>query len=108
MCRSGTDLSQTNNKVLTETGSRTQGLSFNVQSLYQPSYLDRLLFCYLNSEFIPTTRVWHCVCGVRGAGWCRVVHGGARWYMYVGCYSVTLLNHKYSSTFISIKILSDN
>ena len=90
MCRSGTDLSQTNNKVLTETGSRTQGLSFNVQSLYQPSYLDRLLICYLNSEFIPTTRVSHCVCGVRDAGWCRVVQGGARWTNPLGLIADTV------------------
>ena len=46
-----------NRKVLTETGSRTIGLSFNVPALYQLSYLGRLLFCYLNSGFILLTRM---------------------------------------------------
>ena len=50
-----------NRKVLTETGNRTQGLSFNDRALYQLSYFDRLLFCYLNSGFILINRVQYGV-----------------------------------------------
>ena len=55
-----------NRKVLTETGSRTQGLSFNVLALYQLSYLDRLLFWYLNSWFILITRASCGACRLQG------------------------------------------
>ena len=54
----------------------TLGLSFNVQGLYQLSYLDRLLFCHLNLGVYSSYPSVVCVCGVRGAGW----------YMYAGCY----------------------
>ena len=65
---------QYNRKVLPETRSRTRGLSFNIRARYQLSYLDRLLFCYLNSEFILITRASHvCVgCVVQG-GTCMQV-----------------------------------
>ena len=61
-----------NRKVLTDTGSRIQGLSFNVRALYQLSYLDRLPFCCLNSGFVLIT--WqnsHLTSDVR--------------WMYTGC-----------------------
>ena len=62
-----------NRKVLTETGSRTTGLSFNVRSLYQS-----LLFCYLDLEVALTTQalygVYSCVSGRQGS------------HMYVGSY----------------------
>ena len=46
-----------------ETGSRTQDLSFNVRALYHFSYLDRILFCYLNSGFILITRASYVCMG---------------------------------------------
>ena len=63
--------------VLTETGSRTTGLSFNVRLLHQLSYLNlHVLFCYLNLEVALTTRalyeVFSCMGGRQGS------------HMYVG------------------------
>ena len=67
-----------NRKVLSETGSRTTGLAFNVRALYQLSYLDRLIFCYLNLEVVLITRALY---GVFSA-----TRGRQGSYMYVGSY----------------------
>ena len=66
-------------KFLTETGSRTTGLSFNVRVLYQLSYPDCLLFCYLNLEVVLITRALY---GVFSA-----TRGRQGSYMYVGIYN---------------------
>ena len=41
-------------------------LSVNVQALYHLSYIDLLLFCYLNSGFIPITRSLYGVLWAEG------------------------------------------
>ena len=69
-----------NRKVLTKTGSRTQGLSFNVRALYQLSYFDRLILCHLISGFIPITQASY--------GVCAHCSGGRGRYMYVGSYNM--------------------
>ena len=61
-------------KVLTETGSQTHGLSFNVRAFCH--YLNRKQFCNVNSEIVLIALV---SCGV-------FVRGGQGWYMYVGSY----------------------
>ena len=68
-----------NRKVLTETGSRTTGLSFNVRVLYQLSYFDLLLFCYLDLEVVLINRAFY---GVFNA-----MRGWQGSHMNVGSYS---------------------
>ena len=76
-------------KVLTETGSRTTGLSFNVQVLYQLSYLNLyILLYYLDLKVALITRALY--------GAINGVSGRQGSHMYVGSYNLNnmILNYR--------------